>query len=169
MLSTSVLLICAIPFPHPFRRGKPPPRLQPATAAFCRWMNRLLNNSVALTFSPCVSLIPFDLGIELTANPLSKCGVTHGTGRSPSWFWRCEWSLSQSKESSSNQQVEVGNLEHVLGNVLKPEGRAFHNICLFNMEHFQLSQTLHIYPYIPTPWDLPLVLFQRLILTQNQT
>ena len=33
---------------------------------FCRQVNILFNNSVALTLSPCVSLIPFDLGTELT-------------------------------------------------------------------------------------------------------
>ena len=43
------------------------------SAAFLQTSEQLFNNSVALTLSPCVSLIPFDLGIELTANPLSKC------------------------------------------------------------------------------------------------
>ena len=33
---------------------------------FCRQVNILFNNSVALTLSPCVFLIPFDLGTELT-------------------------------------------------------------------------------------------------------
>ena len=35
------------------------PHLQPVTAALCRQVNRLFNNSVALTASPFVSLIDF--------------------------------------------------------------------------------------------------------------
>ena len=36
------------------------------SAAFLQTSEHLFNNSVALTLSPCVSLIPFDLGTELT-------------------------------------------------------------------------------------------------------
>ena len=39
----------------------------------CIFVQTMFNHSVSLTLSPCVSLTIFDLGIELTENPLSKC------------------------------------------------------------------------------------------------
>ena len=44
----------------------PPTCSSVVTERFRSQVNNLFNNSIALTLSPCVSLIPFDLKTELT-------------------------------------------------------------------------------------------------------
>ena len=54
-----------LPFPHSF-----PLRIDRACMVFGKPCSTILASP---TLSPCVSLTPFDLGTELTANPISKC------------------------------------------------------------------------------------------------